>query len=82
MRFCRPAILLPCCSLCRVDSENYGLYMAGENGKIGKFLAEERLLGDYALSGPVATLQFKYKRRTFPEDVSRPYLVGRLHPPT
>ena len=31
----------------------------------GKFLAEERLLGDYSLEGPVPELFFKYKQRIY-----------------
>jgi len=39
--------------------------MPAESGRAGKFLAEERLVGDYALRGPVATLELKYKRRVY-----------------
>lgn len=38
-------------------------YLPASGGRAGKFLAEERLIGDYSLQGPVATLEFKYKRR-------------------
>ena len=31
----------------------------------GKYLEEERLLGDYPLEGPTADLLFKYKQRIF-----------------
>lgn len=54
------------------DAINYGLYLPPQNGRAGKFLAEERLLGDYSLPGPVASLEFKYKRRiylTIPPDM-------------
>eukprot|EP00056_Hartaetosiga_gracilis_P004961 m.79923 g.79923 ORF g.79923 m.79923 type:complete len:155 (+) comp11997_c0_seq1:121-585(+) len=42
---------------------NYGLYLPPRGGRAGKFLAEERVLGDYALHGPVAELEFRYRRR-------------------
>lgn len=47
------------------DKLNYGLYLAPNRGRAGKFLSEERLLGDYALAGPVAALEFRYKRRIY-----------------
>ena len=42
-----------------VDAINYGLYLPPANGRAGKFLAEERLLDDYGLQGPVANLEFR-----------------------
>lgn len=35
------------------------------NGKAGKFLDEERRLGDYPFHGPVGYLELKYKRRVY-----------------
>eukprot|EP00051_Salpingoeca_urceolata_P011584 m.143926 g.143926 ORF g.143926 m.143926 type:complete len:1354 (-) comp17177_c1_seq1:132-4193(-) len=48
-----------------VDAVNYGLYLPPAGGRAGKFLNEERMLGDYALTGPVGYLEFKYKRRVY-----------------
>ncbi|CAH0560754.1 unnamed protein product [Brassicogethes aeneus] len=47
------------------ESFNYGLFSPPENGRAGKFLDEERRLGDYSFSGPVAHLELKYKRRVY-----------------
>ncbi|XP_044255873.1 SH3 and multiple ankyrin repeat domains protein 3 isoform X3 [Tribolium madens] len=47
------------------ESFNYGLFCPPENGKAGKFLDEERRLGDYPFSGPVGYLELKYKRRVY-----------------
>ncbi|RZB49894.1 SH3 and multiple ankyrin repeat domains protein 3, partial [Asbolus verrucosus] len=47
------------------ESFNYGLFSPPENGKAGKFLDEERRLGDYPFSGPVGYLELKYKRRVY-----------------
>lgn len=41
------------------DAINYGMYLPPENGRAGKFLVEERLLGDYPLHGPVAHLEVR-----------------------
>lgn len=49
------------------ESFNYGLFCPPVNGKAGKFLDEERRLGDYPFSGPVGYLE-----------VNNPYLVYRL----
>ena len=56
-----PVLKLPVQNL--IDSSNYGLYCPPNNGRAGKFLAEERVLGDYALSGPVASLEVRELRR-------------------
>lgn len=42
------------------DAGNYGLYLPPCNGRAGKFLAEERVLSDYALSGSVASLEVSF----------------------
>ncbi|RVE42233.1 hypothetical protein evm_013117, partial [Chilo suppressalis] len=47
------------------ESFNYGLFCPPVNGKAGKFLDEERRLGDYPFSGPVGYLELKYKRRVY-----------------
>ncbi|KAK5643243.1 hypothetical protein RI129_007088 [Pyrocoelia pectoralis] len=47
------------------ESFNYGLFCPPENGRAGKFLDEERRLGDYPFSGPVGHLELKYKRRVY-----------------
>ncbi|XP_063927953.1 protein shank isoform X4 [Zophobas morio] len=47
------------------ESFNYGLFCPPENGKAGKFLDEERRLGDYPFNGPVGYLELKYKRRVY-----------------
>lgn len=39
------------------ESFNYGLFCPPENGKAGKFLDEERRLGDYPFNGPVGYLE-------------------------
>jgi SH3/ankyrin repeat-containing protein len=39
------------------ESFNYGLFLPPSNGKAGKFLDEERRLGDYPFSGPVGYLE-------------------------
>lgn len=33
-----------------MDAVNYGLYIPPANGRAGKFLAEERMIGDYVSS--------------------------------
>lgn len=47
------------------ESFNYGLFCPPENGKAGKFLDEERRLGDYPFNGPKGYLELKYKRRVY-----------------
>ncbi|KAM3968326.1 SH3 and multiple ankyrin repeat domains protein 2 [Aphomia sociella] len=47
------------------ESFNYGLFCPPINGKAGKFLDEERRLGDYPFNGPVGYLELKYKRRVY-----------------
>ncbi|XP_012160806.1 homeobox protein 5 isoform X3 [Ceratitis capitata] len=47
------------------ESFNYGLFCPPSNGKAGKFLDEERRLGDYPFNGPVGYLELKYKRRVY-----------------
>ncbi|XP_045478801.1 SH3 and multiple ankyrin repeat domains protein 3 isoform X12 [Harmonia axyridis] len=47
------------------ESFNYGLFSPPENGRAGKFLDEERRLGDYPFNGPVGYLELKYKRRVY-----------------
>lgn len=47
------------------ESFNYGLFSPPENGKAGKFLDEERRLGDYPFNGPIGYLELKYKRRVY-----------------
>ncbi|KAI5727068.1 hypothetical protein M8J76_013617 [Diaphorina citri] len=37
---------------------NYGLFYPPANGKAGKFLDEERRLGDYPFNGPVGYLEY------------------------
>lgn len=39
------------------ESFNYGLFSPPENGRAGKFLDEERRLGDYPFNGPVGYLE-------------------------
>jgi len=39
------------------ESFNYGLFAPPANGKAGKFLDEERRLGDYPFNGPVGYLE-------------------------
>ncbi|XP_050736843.1 SH3 and multiple ankyrin repeat domains protein 2-like isoform X5 [Eriocheir sinensis] len=47
------------------ESFNYGLFCPPQNGRAGKFLDEERPLGDYPLLTPVGYLELKYKRRVY-----------------
>lgn len=49
--------LLPSSSQDLKESFNYGLFCPPSNGKAGKFLDEERRLGDYPFSGPVGYLE-------------------------
>lgn len=42
------------------ESFNYGLFCPPVNGKAGKFLDEERRLGDYPFNGPVGYLEVRY----------------------
>lgn len=42
------------------ESFNYGLFCPPSNGKAGKFLDEERNLGDYPFNGPVGYLEVRY----------------------
>eukprot|EP00035_Acanthoeca_spectabilis_P037365 m.44830 g.44830 ORF g.44830 m.44830 type:complete len:1304 (+) comp8575_c0_seq1:211-4122(+) len=61
------------------DKINYGLYLPASGGRAGKFLAEERLIGDYSLQGPVATLEFKYKRRVYLAPNFTEKMYAKLH---
>ncbi|KAK3885694.1 hypothetical protein Pcinc_010114 [Petrolisthes cinctipes] len=47
------------------ESFNYGLFCPPQNGRAGKFLDEERPLGDYPLPTPIGYLELKYKRRVY-----------------
>ncbi|XP_069950590.1 protein shank isoform X2 [Cherax quadricarinatus] len=47
------------------ESFNYGLFCPPQNGRAGKFLDEERPLGDYPLPSPIGYLELKYKRRVY-----------------
>lgn len=42
------------------ESFNYGLFCPPSNGKAGKFLDEERRLGDYPFNGPVGYLEVNH----------------------
>lgn len=42
------------------ESFNYGLFCPPSNGKAGKFLDEERRLGDYPFNGPVGYLEVRF----------------------
>lgn len=44
------------------ESFNYGLFCPPVNGKAGKFLDEERRLGDYPFNGPVGYLEVRRAR--------------------
>lgn len=44
------------------ESFNYGLFSPPENGRAGKFLDEERRLGDYPFNGPVGYLEVRKSR--------------------
>jgi SH3/ankyrin repeat-containing protein len=39
------------------DALNYGLYLPPSGGRAGKFLAEDRMVGDYGLPQPIAELE-------------------------
>ena len=59
------------------ESFNYGLFCPPVNGKAGKFLDEERRLGDYPFNGPVGYLEvsfqaFQEKRNRYHPIVSQP----------
>jgi SH3/ankyrin repeat-containing protein len=60
------------------DGLNYGLYCPESNGRYGKFLDEERQLKDYPLPGPIANLEFKYKRREYKTQIN-PSKLKKLH---
>jgi len=47
------------------ESFNYGLFCPPVNGKAGKFLDEERRLGDYPFNGPVGYLEVRETRFFF-----------------
>jgi SH3 and multiple ankyrin repeat domains protein len=47
------------------DGLNYGFYLPPYQGRAGKFLDDCRLLKEYPLNGPVAQLEFKYKKRVY-----------------
>jgi len=47
------------------DGYNYGFYMPPFQGRAGKFLDDSRYFKEYSLSGPVANLEFKYKKRVY-----------------
>lgn len=42
------------------ESFNYGLFCPPINGKAGKFLDEERRLGDYPFNGPIGYLEVSF----------------------
>jgi SH3/ankyrin repeat-containing protein len=52
------------------ESFNYGLFCPPENGKAGKFLDEERRLGDYPFNGPVGYLEVSAASRNVLRDTS------------
>lgn len=45
------------------ESFNYGLFCPPSNGKAGKFLDEERRLGDYPFNGPVGYLEVRMRNK-------------------
>ena len=47
------------------DGLNYGFYLPPYQGRAGKFLDDCRHLKEYSLNGPVAQLEFKYKKRVY-----------------
>uniref|UniRef100_A0A1A9WV00 SH3 and multiple ankyrin repeat domains protein 3 n=1 Tax=Glossina brevipalpis TaxID=37001 RepID=A0A1A9WV00_9MUSC len=47
------------------ESFNYGLFCPPSNGKAGKFLDEERRLGDYPFNGPVGYLEVRFLNCNF-----------------
>lgn len=47
------------------ESFNYGLFCPPSNGKAGKFLDEERRLGDYPFNGPVGYLEVSLHKLLF-----------------
>jgi SH3/ankyrin repeat-containing protein len=47
------------------DGLNYGFYMPPYQGRAGKFLDDCRQLKEYSLNGPIAQLEFKYKKRVY-----------------
>ncbi len=47
------------------DGYNYGFYMAPYQGRAGKFLDDSRLLREYSLQGPVATLDVCFHQLLF-----------------
>ncbi|CAF0767841.1 unnamed protein product [Brachionus calyciflorus] len=47
------------------DGLNYGFYLPPFQGRAGKFLDDCRKLREYSLNGPVAQLEFKYKKRVY-----------------
>jgi len=54
------------------ESFNYGLFCPPVNGKAGKFLDEERRLGDYPFNGPVGYLEVRGVPFLTPADFCRP----------
>lgn len=47
------------------DGLNYGFYLPPFQGRAGKFLDDCRKLREYSLNGPMAHLEFKYKKRVY-----------------
>ncbi|CAN0430142.1 unnamed protein product [Lampetra planeri] len=63
------------------DELNYGLFLPASRGRVGKFLDEERLLGDYPPpdDSPVPYLEFRYKRRLYKQTNVDEKLITKLN---
>lgn len=66
------------------DVLNYGLFQPASNGRVGKFLDEERLLREYpqpAGTG-VPSLEFRYKKRVYKQSNLDEKQLAKLHTKT
>ncbi|XP_078275730.1 SH3 and multiple ankyrin repeat domains protein 3 isoform X1 [Rhinoraja longicauda] len=63
------------------DVLNYGLFQPAHNGRVGKFLDEERLLREYPTSPdtPVPYLEFRYKKRVYTQSHVEDKQLSKLH---
>ncbi|XP_072327310.1 SH3 and multiple ankyrin repeat domains protein 3-like isoform X1 [Scyliorhinus torazame] len=63
------------------DVLNYGLFQPAYNGRVGKFLDEERLLREYPTppDTPIPYLEFRYKKRVYIQSHIEEKQLAKLH---
>ncbi|XP_036137003.1 SH3 and multiple ankyrin repeat domains protein 2 isoform X1 [Molossus molossus] len=66
------------------DVLNYGLFQPASNGRVGKFLDEERLLREYPqpAGAGVPSLEFRYKKRVYKQSNLDEKQLAKLHTKT